>query len=180
MTRRLFLNRSLAMLLAFVALASPLRADDLTTNRKTPLVTAVERCRGAVVNLRGRKTVSQQEKNEETSAVVALEEEARQVNGMGTGVVIDPRGYILTNYHVVQDVKQIQVTMADRQTATATLLAHDPETDLALLKIPTREPLQTIPLGTSSDLMLAETVAAVGNAYGYDNTVTVGIISHLN
>jgi len=180
MTRRFFLNRSLAMLLALVALASPLRADDLTTNRKTPLVTAVERCRGAVVNLRGRKTVSQQDKNEETSTVAALEEDARQVNGMGTGVVIDPRGYILTNYHVVQDVKQIQVTMADRQTATATLLAHDPETDLALLKIPTREALQTIPLGTSSDLMLAETVAAVGNAYGYDNTVTVGIISHLN
>jgi serine protease Do len=60
------------------------------------------------------------------------------------------------------------------------LLAHDPESDLALLKIATRQPMQTIPLGTSSDLMLAETVAAVGNAYGYDNTVTVGIISHLN
>ncbi len=180
MTRRHLLTRFLAATLVLGSLLpAAVSGDELTTNRRTPLVTAVERCRGAVVNLRGRKSVSQVDESENTT-VVALQEEARQVNGMGTGVVIDPRGYILTNYHVVQDVLQIQVTTADRQTATATLLAHDPESDLALLKIPTRQPLQTIPLGTSSDLMLAETVAAVGNAYGYDNTVTVGIISHLN
>lgn len=179
MTRRSLLPRLLALLLAAWVVTPPGWADELSTNRRTPLVNAVERCRGAVVNLRGRKTVSQDD-SAETAAVVALEEEARQVNGMGTGVVIDPRGYILTNYHVVQDVLQIQVTTADRQTTTATLLAHDPESDLALLKVATREPMATIPLGTSADLMLAETVAAMGNAYGYDNTVTVGIISHLN
>lgn len=179
MTRRSILPRLLALMLAVSTAVPVLGSDELSTNRRTPLVNAVERCRGAVVNLRGRKTVSQNEATD-NATVVALEEEARQVNGMGTGVVIDPRGYILTNYHVVQDVLQIQVTTADRETTTATLLAHDPESDLALLKIATREPLQTIPLGTSSDLMLAETVAAVGNAYGYDNTVTVGIISHLN
>ncbi len=180
MTRRFLLTRILAATLVLGScLPVSLWGDELTTNRRTPLVNAVDRCRGAVVNLRGRKSVSQIDETENT-AVVALQEEARQVNGMGTGVVIDPRGYILTNYHVVQDVLQIQVTTADRQTATATLLAHDPESDLALLKIATRQPMQTIPLGTSSDLMLAETVAAVGNAYGYDNTVTVGIISHLN
>ena len=98
---------------------------------------------------------------------------------MGTGVVIDSRGYVLTNYHVVQGVREIEVTTADRQRTTAKLLAHDPETDLAILKVDLSRPLPRIKIGTSSDLMLAETVTAVGNAYGYEHTVTVGIVSQL-
>lgn len=143
------------------------------TTRRTPLVRAVQNAQPSVVNLRGRKTINA------ASGSLTAEDQARHVNGMGTGVVVDPRGYILTNYHVVDGVQQIQVTTADRQTTTATLVAHDPKTDLALLKITTSKPLPVIPIGTSSDLMLAETVAAMGNAYGYDNTVTTGIISHL-
>ena len=123
------------------------------------------------MNLRGRKTV-RLEDSPRTN-------DMKQVNGMGTGVIIDPRGYILTNYHVVQDVKQIQVTTSDREKTVGKLIAHDPETDLALLKIDLDRNFPTIPIGTSSDLMLAETVAAVGNAYGYEHTVTVGIISQL-
>lgn len=179
MTLRHLLNPVLACCLCALFLGSSSRADELSSNRRTPLVNAVERCQSAVVNLRGRKLVSSSP-TADSNAVASGEDETRQVNGMGTGVVIDPRGYILTNFHVVEDVRQIQVTTHDRQTSTATLLAHDPGTDLALLKITTRQPLQTVPLGTSTDLLLAETVAAVGNAYGYDNTVTVGIISHLN
>ncbi len=137
--------------------------------RMTPLVKAVRDCRLSVVNLRGKKTIA-----DENSAA-----KTKQVNGMGTGVVIDKRGYILTNYHVVQGVKNIEVTTGDRQKTTARLLAHDPETDLAVLKIEVEQPLPVIAIGTSSDLMLAETVTAVGNAYGYEHTVTVGIISQL-
>ena len=109
----------------------------------------------------------------------SLSQPLKHVNGMGTGVVIDSRGYVLTNYHVVQGVSKIHVTTSDGQKTTARLLAHDPETDLALLKIELERALPVIKLGTSSDLMLAETVAAVGNAYGYEHTVTVGIISQL-
>jgi len=137
--------------------------------RMTPLVKAVQQCRLSVVNLRGKKTVPDGDSATKT----------KQVNGMGTGVVIDPRGYVLTNYHVVQGVENIEVATGDREQTTARLLAHDPETDLAILKIETAKPLPTIKLGTSSDLMLAETVSAVGNAYGYEHTVTVGIISQL-
>jgi len=133
------------------------------------LVKAVQQCRLSVVNLRGKKTVPDGDSATKT----------KQVNGMGTGVVIDPRGYVLTNYHVVQGVENIEVATGDREQTTARLLAHDPETDLAILKIETAKPLPTIKLGTSSDLMLAETVSAVGNAYGYEHTVTVGIISQL-
>ena len=141
------------------------------SDRETPLVKAVANCKSAVVNLRGRKTV----RLDDSLAT----REKKQVNGMGTGVIIDSRGYILTNYHVVQDVKQIQVTTGSREKTVGRLIAHDPETDLALLKIDLPRKLPTIPLGTSSNLMLAETVAAVGNAYGYEHTVTVGIVSQL-
>ena len=139
-------------------------------SRYTPVVRAVENSRLSVVNLRGRKTVASENDSED---------QLKQVNGMGTGVVIDSRGYILTNFHVVQGVKVIEVSTAEREKTTARLLAHDPVTDLAILKIETRSPLPTIKLGSSSDLMLAEQVAAVGNAYGYEHTVTLGIISAL-
>lgn len=142
-----------------------------TQSRETPLVRAVAHCKAAVVNLRGRKTVPDDSKLATGSV--------KHVNGMGTGVIIDPRGYILTNYHVVQGVKKIEVTTGDRSKTTGRLIAHDPETDLAIIKIDLPKPLDTIDIGTSSDLMLAETVAAVGNAYGYEHTVTVGIISQL-
>jgi serine protease Do len=144
------------------------------STRMTPLVRAVQSCRLSVVNLRGRKTVPVDSNNDGPGAKL------KQVNGMGTGVVIDSRGYVLTNYHVVEGVKVIEVTTADRQKTTAKLLAHDPETDLAILKIETAKPLPTIKIGTSSDLLLAEQVTAVGNAYGYEHTVTVGIISALS
>ncbi|HMP78786.1 MAG TPA: trypsin-like peptidase domain-containing protein [Pirellulaceae bacterium] len=163
----------IAITLALVSWESRTNLAQDNTHRRTPLVQAVDGARGAVVNLRGRKQII-------PASTSGSEDQARHVNGMGTGVVIDERGYVLTNYHVVEDVQQIQVTTADRQSTIATLVAHDPETDLALLKINTRSPLPVIRFGTSSDLMLAETVAAVGNAYGYDNTVTVGIVSHLN
>ena len=104
----------------------------------------------------------------------------RQVNGMGTGILIDPRGYLITNYHVVEDVSDIRVTLADKRTATAEQIAHDARYDLAVLKITIDEPLPVVPLGTSEDLMVGERVIAIGNAFGYENTVTDGIISALH
>ena len=165
---------AVALLVLTIFTVSPVysthaQTADRQQERMTPLVKAVQECRLSVVNLRGKKTIA-----DESSAT-----KTKQVNGMGTGVVIDKRGYILTNYHVVQGVKTIEVTTGDRQKTTARLLAHDPETDLAVLKIDVDQPLPVIAIGTSSDLMLAETVTAVGNAYGYEHTVTVGIISQL-
>jgi serine protease Do len=107
-------------------------------------------------------------------------EAPRRVNGMGTGVVIDSRGYILTNYHVIDGVREIQVTLADERHFVATMVARDPGTDLALIKIDVPDKLPVITIGTSSDLMAGESVIAVGNAYGYENTVTRGIISALH
>jgi serine protease Do len=146
--------------------------------RESPIVKAVQRVRAAVVNIRGEKTVT-------TPAVVptgqtTTSDVSRRVNGMGTGVLIDPRGYIITNYHVVDGVREIFVTMADGKKLVAKLVARDMETDLAVIKIESEDPLPAIPIGTSSDLMPGETVIAVGNAYGYEHTVTRGIVSALH
>jgi serine protease Do len=161
-----------AALLAYgLILPIALPASEL---RQSPVVKAVQRVRPSVVNIRGEKTVAA------AGIQSSGAEGARRVNGMGTGIVIDPRGYILTNYHVVDGVREIQVTMDDAKRYVATLVARDLDTDLALVKVNAAEPLVVIPIGTSSDLMDGESVIAVGNAYGYEHTVTRGIISALH
>jgi serine protease Do len=142
--------------------------------RNSAIVRAVQAARPSVVNIHGHKTITA------TTAGYAAGEQPRKVNGMGTGVVIDQRGYIITNYHVVEGVRQIQVSLYDGQAFVARLIAHDPQTDLAIIKIPTKRKLPLISVGTSQDLMEGEEVIAVGNAYGYENTVTRGIISALH
>jgi len=163
---------SLASLACCLLLPPPAVGSEL---RETPIVKAVQRVRVSVVNIRGEKTVAATPIGQSAGA-----EASRRVNGMGTGVVVDARGYIMTNYHVVDGVREILVTMADGQRHLARLVARDPETDLAIIKIDARDSLPVIPIGTSSDLMTGETVIAVGNAYGYEHTVTRGIVSALH
>ena len=144
--------------------------------RETPTVLAIRRAAPAVVNIHGQKTVRT------TAAGMAGAtgpDSFRQVNGMGTGVVIDPRGYVITNYHVVEDVSDIRVTLHNGETVGADLVASRVRSDLALIKVQTEEILPTIPRGTSGDLMVGESVIAIGNAYGYVHTSTQGIISAL-
>ncbi|MCC6123960.1 MAG: trypsin-like peptidase domain-containing protein [Pirellulales bacterium] len=142
--------------------------------RKSAIVKAVQNVRASVVNIRGEKTLSA------TAAQASGTEANRHVNGMGTGVAIDPRGYIITNHHVVDGVKEIQVTTFDGERYTARLIARDTETDLAIIKIDAAKEVPAIPLGSSADLMPGEEVIAVGNAFGYEHTVTRGIISALH
>ncbi len=145
-----------------------------TELRRSAIVVAVERARPAIVNIHGEKTVASDGKSTQGGDV------ARRVNGMGTGVILDERGYIATNFHVVDGVKKITVTTADRETYVADLLSHDAKTDLAIIKIDVHEKLPVIAIGASHDLMPGETVVAVGNAYGYEHTVTRGIVSALH
>ncbi len=140
----------------------------------TAIVRAVQGARGAVVNIQGQKTIT------EAAATRGGQETSRQVNGMGTGVVLDPRGYILTNHHVVDGVREINVSLDDGSAYIAQIVGRDPSTDLALIKIGASRMLPTIALGTSSDLLTGEPVIAMGNAYGYEHTVTRGIISALH
>jgi len=142
--------------------------------RETPIVRAIRSARPAVVNIRGEKALVT------TAANSTRPDTSRRVNGMGTGVVIDERGYIVTNHHVVDGVREIEVTLYDGTRYIAKLVARDPKTDLAIIKVDPDQPMQVIQIGTSADLMPGESVIALGNAYGYEHTATRGIISALH
>src|SRR5487761_1084392 len=176
---RLFSRCHLARWLPLVWLAcqaGPLPAAE-PESRRSALVVAVELARSSIVNIHGEKTVPAENPYAENSTAKS---DAKRVNGMGTGVIVDERGYIMTNFHVVDGVKKITVTSAERETYIAQLVSRDAKTDLAIIKIDAHGKLPVIEIGTSSDLMPGETVIAVGNAYGYEHTVTRGIISALH
>lgn len=96
--------------------------------------------------------------------------------GLGSGVIVQPNGIIVTNHHVVRQATEIQVLLADRTTYPAELIGTDPKTDLAVLKIEARN-LPTIPWANSDGLEVGEYVLAVGNPFGLNQTVTLGIVS---
>jgi serine protease Do len=140
--------------------------------RRTPIVQACERVKGAIVNIHSERSTRL------TTEDVFMPGSPKAASGMGTGIIIDPRGLIVTNQHVVDNVDVIRVHLSDGSSHAARVIARDKETDLALLKIDVSHPLATIPFGTSSDLMVGEPVIAIGNAFGYEHTVTTGIVSY--
>ena len=100
-------------------------------------------------------------------------------HGIGSGVIISPDGYIITNNHVVEGATDIKVTMSDRRILSAKLIGTDPLTDLAVIKIEGSN-FPNVPLGDSSQLHPGQTVLAFGNPFGFRFTVTRGIVSALN
>ncbi|MBI4638823.1 MAG: Do family serine endopeptidase [Candidatus Rokubacteria bacterium] len=95
----------------------------------------------------------------------------------GSGVIVDPNGYILTNNHVIENAQEIIVRLSDARKFTARLVGRDPKTDLAVLKVDAPGPLPTAELGDSDQLRVGQWAIAIGNPFGLDRTVTVGIIS---
>src|SRR5438445_7160403 len=95
----------------------------------------------------------------------------------GSGVLVDRAGYILTNNHVIENAQDITVRLSDARKFPATLVGRDPKTDLAVLKVDAPGPLPTAELGDSERLRVGQWVIAIGNPFGLDRTVTVGIVS---
>jgi len=101
--------------------------------------------------------------------------------GTGSGFIWDNQGRIVTNYHVISDANRVQVTMADNSTWKATLVGAAPDKDIAVLQIEApRHQLRPIAVGRSKDLQVGQKVFAIGNPFGFDQTITSGIISALN
>jgi serine protease DegS len=98
------------------------------------------------------------------------------VESLGSGVIMDAEGYVITNDHVIDGVENVQVFLTDGRAATAVIVGSDPDTDLALLKI-VLEGLPTIPLGRSDTLQVGDIVLAIGNPFSIGQTVTQGIVS---
>ncbi len=99
--------------------------------------------------------------------------------GLGSGVIIDASGHILTNYHVIKNVTEIVVVLADGRQFPGSVVGVDPYTDIAVVKIE-GEGLPVAELGNSDQIVIGEPVVAIGNPYGFDHTVTAGVVSALN
>ncbi len=109
-----------------------------------------------------------------------FESRSRTVQSLGSGVIFDRLGHVLTNEHVIARADRVRVTIADGREFDAELVGADPNNDLAVLKILTQETLPFSPPGTASDLMVGEPVIAIGNPFGFSNSVTTGVISATN
>jgi serine protease Do len=152
----------------------------LTTQRRSPIVEVYEKTHETVVNISGLRSVS-------TSALPGYEwpdifdfwgpRYKREISVLGSGVVVHEDGYVVTNAHVVKEAENIKIIFSNGDEFPGTIIRGDESKDLALLKIQTDKKLPFVHLGRSDDLMIGETVVAIGNPYGYSNTLTTGVIS---
>jgi len=143
-----------------VALWTAARVDAAEASRHNAVVDAVKKTRPGVVTVKVEKRGNFGKKEI-----------------IGTGVVIDDRGYVVTNRHVVAGADTVVVLLADGTDLTATVQVEDAAHDLAVLKLPGGKKYQELPFGPGSDLMVGEDVIAVGHPFGYTDTVSTGIVS---
>ena len=104
-------------------------------------------------------------------------ERQRRVTSLGSGFIIDPSGYVVTNNHVISQADEITVVLHDKRQFPATVVGRDAKTDLAVLKIDVGEPLTSVAFGDSDVLRVGDWLLAIGNPFGLGNTVTAGILS---
>ena len=169
-------------------IGAPATAHD-TDNRRTPIVTAIEHAGPAVVNIFTEEAPRQMKNPFRDFMGDRLFEKffddfyQQRESGrrsLGSGVIIDPKGYILTNEHVVARAVRVKVTLIDNREFEGKVVGADIKSDLAVIKIDPDRPLPYVKMGRSDDLMIGETVVAIGNPFGLKHTVTTGIISALD
>ena len=152
--------------------------------RRTPIVEAYEKVRGAVVNISSSRVV-----NVDWPGFGAFGDiwqlpgpchSRRKLTSLGSGFLIHRDGYVVTNYHVIAQATDILVSTADDKEFPAKVVRADAGHDLAVIKLDTRQQLGEITLGTAKDLMVGETVIAVGNPLGLHHSLTAGVASATN
>ena len=145
---------------------------------------AVQRAMPSVVNIFSSKEVREQRHPLLNDPIFRrffgdqLPDEAQRASSLGSGVIVSPTGYVLTNHHVVEAADEIEVALADGKRLLAKVVGNDPETDLAVLRV-NAENLPAISFGSSETLRIGDIVLAIGNPFGVGQTVTSGIVSAL-
>ena len=148
----------------------PVSSDTTYTLDEKQNISIYEKCSPAVVNI-----------NTQVTGVNWFLEPIIQDGGSGSGSIIDKQGYVLTNVHVIKNASKIYVSLSDGTQYEAQIIGQDADSDLAVIKFnpPQGTELQTIPFGDSTKLKVGQKVIAIGNPYGFDRTMTTGIISAL-
>jgi serine protease Do len=162
--------------LAILFLATaPVVAQSL---RRTPVVQVVERVRPAVVNLTAKQVVTVHPHSifDDLFPDFAAPGQRVMSQSLGSGVMISPEGLIVTNEHVIEGAAEIKVHFADGREDEAKVIGSDADADLALLRVPSRSK-PYLRVADRDDSMIGETVIAIGNPFGLENTVTVGVLS---
>ena len=185
------MRAAIAAFTAIVALlahaASAVAADPFL--RRTAAVQAAERVGPAVVSVTTETDVRQQSPFEGFRGDPLFERffqdffepsRPRTMQSLGSGVIIDDQGHVLTNEHVVARASRIQVNLSDGREFDATLVGADPNNDIAVLHVEAKEKLPWVAPGGSDDLLVGEPVIAIGNPFGLSSTVTTGVISALD
>lgn len=154
------------------------RASDVARSRTTAIVRAAENVAPAVVTI----SVIRRQRAARRTFFDDYLMPFRETQGLGSGVIIDPGGTVLTNHHVIDDATEILVTLPDGRDYDAVLVGADARTDVAVLSLPGARDLPTAPLGTASDLMIGEWTVAIGNPFGRlisnsEPSVTAGVVS---
>ncbi|MCP4747578.1 MAG: Do family serine endopeptidase [Desulfobacteraceae bacterium] len=153
-------------------------------DRKTVVVEAVEKVGASVVNISSEYEIRKQNHPFGFNPLFDnffgdfFEPRTQKRANLGSGVIIDgERGYILTNAHVIEKRATIKVLLQDERQFEAQIVGADPDSDLAVLKILSKNGLPSVAMGNSDDILIGETVIAIGNPFGFSNTVTTGVIS---
>jgi len=157
--------------------------------RRTPTVRAVEKVGPAVVSITTEHLEEVQNPfsrlspnpNPERFFSNLFDERApSSTHDLGSGVIISAQGHILTNEHVIHRARRVSITLADGRSFAARVIGADPTNDIAVLEVETDEKLPWAEPGSSADIMVGEPVIAIGNPFGFSNTVTTGVISATN
>ncbi|MBI4580566.1 MAG: trypsin-like peptidase domain-containing protein, partial [Planctomycetes bacterium] len=153
--------------------------------RRTPIVDVFERTKDAVVNIAATQIVERRVRFSPFDELFdprlfGDRTQRYKQTSLGSGAVIHPEGYVITNAHVVARAAELKIIFANKTEHAAEAVSVDEQHDLAVLKIKDKGPFPAVILGRSNDLMIGETVIAIGNPLGYEHTVTTGIVSALN
>ena len=153
------------------AKSAALTGDEAYTQDELQNINVYAKCSGAVVNI-----------NTQVTGINWFLEPVVEDGGSGSGSIIDKRGYVLTNVHVIANATKIYVSLSDGTQYEAEIVGQDTDSDLAIIKFtpPAGTMLQTIPFGDSTKLKVGQKVIAIGNPFGFERTMTTGIVSALN